>query len=478
MRAVFVCLLAASAAMYVVAEATVERPRDEGVVLLRWATDKNPARDVQTAEFSTRNPGIRVTVDSGDRAKIIVQCATGVGPDLIDVWDISNMMMFHEGGILLDLTEHAKRMGFDPSKTYPGIRECLMVDGRQYRFPCNVWANCVVYNRRIFSDLGVAEPTDGWTYDDFIRLAGEIRARGQGRLLAVANWNKAWLVLDMLIGAGGRLYRLGRGPDGRPQEHGLASALDSDEAVAVMQRYYDMMHTDRILPTPAEASALTSAGGWGSGALTWFSTGKAAMISIGRWYTVHVPRYPNLRGNVCAVRLPRWGDRPSQGMCDCRAAAINANSQHVDEALKFLQYLASEAYGRIIVSDGDALPPNPALATSGRDLANDAVPDPAFHQPFVDAVKHARPLDVSLFIDAGQVDRWLKERIDQVENIEEGTPREKGLELAAGAMRSLAAEINTTIRTNLRRRPDLQRTYERITGRKYTPDWWRHYQTD
>src|SRR5262249_20767256 len=130
-------------------------------------------------------------------------------------------------------------------------------------------------------------------------------------------------------------------------------------------------------------------------------------------------------------------------------------------------YLASPAYGRVIVEDGDSLPPNPNLARTGKDLVDDIVPDPAFHQPFIDAIRSARPLDVSRFVDSGLVARWLQEHIEKVEN--QVLP-------PAAAMRSLARDINALIRLNLERRPDLQRRYRKLTGRPYTPDWWRQYQ--
>ena len=94
---------------------------------------------------------------------------------------------------------------------------------------------------------------------------------------------------------------------------------------------------------------------------------------------------------------------------------------------------------------------------------NEAVEDPAFHQVFVDALENARALGTSPFIDATIVMRWLEEAIGLVEN-KKATPEE--------AMRSLASEINETIRLNLERRPDLQRKYERVTGKPYQEDWW------
>lgn len=457
MKRVFLIAIAVFAVMYAYAEATVERPKPDGIVRLRWATDDNPARKVQTDLFHRMYPRLEARVDpglGGDQTKLIVQCSTGTGPDMIDM-GVESMHSLVDTGVLLDLTPYAKRMGFDPGHTYPSVGPALLVDGHQYRFPCNVWANCVIYNKRIFDDHDVAYPKPGWTYADFISTCKQILHNpshsGQTHL-AVANWLNTWFVQDLMFGCGGRFFT----PDG------LHSMLGSPPAVEAMQRYYDLMYVDRVIPTAAEASAMSSQGGWGSSGLNWFSTGKAAMIFIGRWYIVQVPNYPQVRGHLGAALLPRVGDRASCGATDCRATGINVKSPHWREALSFLQYLASPAYSRVIVQDGDSLPPDPALARTGRDLVNDEVADPAFHEPFIQAVRNAHPIDVSPFIDMAEVDRWFQETIDKVEN-QIVSPRD--------AMRQLASDIDETIRINLERRPDLQRRYERETGKPYTPDW-------
>jgi len=74
----------------------------------------------------------------------------------------------------------------------------------------------------------------------------------------------------------------------------------------------------------------------------------------------------------------------------------------------------------------------------------------------------ARPRVLSPFIDAAQVDRWVTESVEKVEN---------RLLPPDVAVKSLADEINRTIRRNLERRIDLQRKFRRITGRPWTPDW-------
>jgi len=260
------------------------------------------------------------------------------------------------------------------------------------------------------------------------------------------------MLFDLLVGHGARFY----------SDDGLTCALDAPPAVAAMRLYHDLMHVHEVLPTPAEAQAISSQGGWGTPGIKWFSTERTAMIIIGRWYIVQVPYYPNLRGQLGSVRLPRVAGRPSCSMANARGPGVNANSRRPQEAVLFLKYLASEEYNRLIIKDGDSLPPNPRFARTGEDLVNDAVGDPEFHQTFIDAMKTARALDFSSFIDAGLVHRWLTERLGQVEN---------GLVGPEEAMKSLAAEVDERIRLNLIRRPDLREKFCQVTARQWTADW-------
>ncbi len=432
----------AFAAMYLYAELTLDHGPRNGVVVLRWNTDDNPARDQQIAGFATQYPGLAAKVDPRDSAdgtmKVLVQCATGAGPDLIDT-GADDVATFVSAGLLLDLTPYAKSMGFDPSKTYPSLLGALEVDGRQYVFPANVSANAVIYNKQVFDDHGVPYPEKHWTYADFLKTCKMLQDRPSKtgkKLIVIANYSNIWMFEDLLIDHGGRCF----------SADGLRSALDSPEAIAAMQDYYDLMHVYKYIPTPSEGAAMSGQGGWGAGGLEWFSNGEAAMIPIARWYTVQVPHYPQLRGHLGVALFPSMNGR-SADMAVTRATGINAKSPHWQESLKFLQYLAGPAYGRQIVEDGDSLPPSPSLG-SGEALKNEMVPDPAFHEPFVEQLKYARPLDYSPYIDATETTRWIQETVDKVENKVQ-TPRE--------AMLSLARQIDATISENLARRPDLRR---------------------
>lgn len=443
MKYVLVLSLAAFALALTLAMATVQPPGGPGLTTLRWSTDPNPARQTQIGEFVRQHPDLRVQVDTGERARLVIQCATGVGPDVMDL-DLDTMETMAESGVLLDLTDLAPAAGFAPETTFPAIRPALSVGGRQYRFPCNVNVQAILYNRAIFDDHHVPYPRPDWTWEDFVATGRAIvRAPGDSgrRHFGMVNAGPTFFN-DLLTSHSAHYFTA----DGR------RCMLDSPEAVAAMQQYADLMHVEGIVPPPEQSAAASGQGGWGSGNINWFSAGDAAMICIGRWYIVQLANYPELKPHLAAVREPHFPGQPSCVMATSRAAGINARTTHRDAAVAFLRYLASPEYSALVVGDGDALPPLPSLARNGGALANRSVPDAAFHQVFVDAVADAAVQDRSPYVDLSIVNRWIAERLNQVEN--------RATDPAA-AMRSLTAEINRAIALNIERRRDL---HERVAA--------------
>ncbi len=460
MKYVFAALIALFVALYAYAVATLERTGDPNKTQVIWASDPNPARSKQIGIFSELNPQLEGMVEKLDGTKIIVRCATGTGPDVVDIYDVFELATYAEAGILLDLTPFADSLGFGLDNTYSSLREGLSYEGRQYRFPCNVHANAIVYNKKVLEDHDAPLPQPDWTWDDFVESALAVRnnpSRSGDEHIPLANWNSEWIYRDLLVGHGGALFT----PDG------LRSLLGEEEAMQAMERFRDMALTHDIMPTSAEARSLSSQGGWGSGGIAWFFNQQAAYLHIGRWAIVQIPVYlqrnPDLVENIGAARLPRVPGHPSRGIVGTRAAGINAKTKNPHAAMRFLQYLAGREYSALIVEDGDGLPPNPGMANAGGDLANQIVPDPAFHQPFIDAVREGVTLRMSPFIEAQIVRRWMLEAVEQVENGAE--PR--------AAIARVADEVDERIRQNLQRRPMLQEKFEQVTGRPYSADWWK-----
>jgi len=73
------------------------------------------------------------------------------------------MQYLAAAGILADVTEDAKRLGFGPDRTYPALGPALFFDGRQYAFPRNPAQTMYWVNKETFARHGQPLPPSRWT---------------------------------------------------------------------------------------------------------------------------------------------------------------------------------------------------------------------------------------------------------------------------------------------------------------------------
>lgn len=414
---------------------------------LFWSTDNNPARPVQIGPFMRMNPDLAVVVEPNTFDRTIVQASTGIGPDLIETYSLSDMVAYANAGILLDLTPYAEEYGFSPDTTYPALRGNITYDGGQYRYPANVASWVLMYNKRMFEEAGIPEPTDSMLWDDFVELVKPLTIRresgaGFQRFAMVASQQ---LARDLHFQWGARFFT----PDGR------RCVLDSPESIAAIEFYVDLMYEHRIIPTPDAEAALAGEGGWGSGELRWFGTERGAMLWGSRWMLVQLREYPVLRENLGVVLLPRPPHGTSTSLAGSRGPGINANSPNREEALRFLAYLASDEYSEIIAMSADALPPNREYAQEVDRLRNPDYPWEDWHGTFVRSVELASTDEVSVFVDPKFVERIWIETLDLVEN-QMRTPEE--------ALSDATRRINRRIERNIRQQPGLRERYELLAA--------------
>ncbi len=418
-----------------------------GMTVLSWSTDPNPARKAQLAPFYEKNPNVLVKIEPNTRDKIIVQCSSRVGADLIEIYSATDMISFVESGVLLDLTPYARKMGFSSDITFPSLRGNIMHEGRQYRFPCNIGNQVLLYNKKKFRDAGLPEPQDAMTWDDFIRLVKPLtikRKEGKGFEQFALMMNRGY-VKDIHLQFGARFYS----PDG------TRSALDSPQSIAAIQFFHDLIKVHEIMPSKTMAKSLSGEGGWGGDEIRAFATGKAACLWGARWMMVQFRQYPELKNNIGAVLLPHPPGGTPANYCGTRGSGINVNTANLEASLKFMQYLASDEYNRVIAQSADGLPPNAAFAADPKNLVNPDYPweDEKFQEVFVRSMEYAASPEASPFIDPTIVDTIWEEALDYVEN---------DLQPADQAMREAAKRVNDRIQTTLRDQPELRERYEAL----------------
>lgn len=303
---------------------------------------------------------MRVDTANADVTKRIIQGVSGVGGDLMDLVSGHTMWQFQGMGLLRDVTESARKLGFGPEHTYPALFPEITIpnaDGslRQYMFPANAASVGYIVNVETLQKYGLEAPPMRWTVDDFERLGTEfVKRANQG------------LARNRFFFAGGidqTLLWRSFGVDAL-NETMTASALDDPRAVDAAKTFLRWQNDLRLIPSAADRAGFSSDSGYGGQEPQLFNNGNYAMSMTGRFLLIQYRQF-NLdrvaRGQppmkLVAVEPPH-AIMPVSTMTT-RALSIYAGGKHPELAELFLAFLASESYNMQVVRDADSLPPDP-----------------------------------------------------------------------------------------------------------------------
>ncbi len=459
---IFVILIAFSALAY------VWRPvaGPAGKIPLVWVSDNNPARTAQIDAFNQENPEANLVLDfgNGGTQKIVLQAASGVGPDIFD-YSSDDLETLAAAGVLWNVTEPATKMEFSTEKDlWPSGKDTVSIDGQQYGYPCNIGASIIVFNKNVFDHFGVPYPEGLLTWDQFLELAKKVNSStnpahaGEKSIFAVSGLTWRFFFEAMR----GELFT----------EDGQLQILNSPELQKSFQMHKDYLFTYRIMPTAVETKAMSGQGGWGGGNLNQFASGRFAMVVTGHWSLIafnqaykqaleHLKskgvRMEDIKDplerplRIGGILIPKFADREPSYRLQARVAGINSKSPNREKALEFLQYLAGPTYSKFLNEGTDWLPGNPKYATLGVEPGPADLNRIQLQNLTAEAVTYGYSFRVSPFLLKTDVLRVLNNQISRLESSPE-IPVESLLKAAND-------ELVTLMRRNLDRNPDLKKQY-------------------
>ncbi len=323
--------------------------------------------------FQEKHPNVTVKVDptfDWDAQKYLVQAAAGTAPDIL--WGDEHWVYnLSSKGALLDLNPFMDKTGFKKDDFDP-LFEYYAFQGKQYGIA--LWSGCYVlyYNKKLFADAGVAEPTDKWTYDDMLQAAKSITkdTTGDGEpdiwgIRVQTGWANPWGALIWAFG--GQYFN----------DDGTKFLLCEKPNYAGLQWYIDLIHKHKVAPTPEVDSALASGGDP-------FVLGLIAMMTGSPW------KMPTLR----KVTEFTWDVAPMPLGPNGRFSALTTDSLSIyrgtkapDETWLFIEDLLTEDNAKVYCAEFKG--PVPALKAGHKYfLLPGQAPD--HQQVFIDAVSYAK----------------------------------------------------------------------------------------
>jgi multiple sugar transport system substrate-binding protein len=350
-----------------------------------------------------------------------------------------------KSGVAWDITDELAKRSIDPRDgVWPAILPYAVHEGRVYGFPADVCADAIWFSKDLFDAAGEPYPKAPWTWDEFIQAAQRLTLRdSRGRIKQFGFLCDWWYWQQFVAQWGGRIYS----PDG------TRCVVDSPEAIAAVQFMHDLMYKYHVMPTPLDEATMATQGGWGSGTISYFGTGRAAMAMGGRWWLCTLRDYEGL--NLGVVESPYAKRRILRAYG--RATLINRHSPRREQALDFLAYEAGKDYNELINRQADGVASVIRYNYTPEFLHNPEHPEEDYNEVWREVVKYGRTHEWSPFVNGQTATRILDKQMDLIKNNQKRV---------AEGLRYAAREVNNEIAKTLQQDPMLRVRYYRLTHRE------------
>ena len=319
------------------ASATAEPVDPVTLTMWSWRTEDVDKYNTIFDVYEAANPGVTVEFEAFLNTEYNQLLATGLegsdGPDLAMVRAYGGVQALIEAGQLLPIDGLVDTGSVEQSLLAAATGR---TDGNLYGVPFATQTLQMFYNKGIFDELGVTEPT---TWDEFIALNEAIAAGGYTPMALGAKDSWMLPIFHEIVGAA----RYG-GPEFRDGLLAGTTDFTDPDYVASIQIVDDMTEymVDDVIGVAYADSQIQ------------FTAGTAAQFPGGSFELGNfTSQAPDMELGVYLVPTPpnAASSKPlAAGWAD-GSFAINTKSENQEAALNLLNWLASEEFGQLFVDE-------------------------------------------------------------------------------------------------------------------------------
>jgi multiple sugar transport system substrate-binding protein len=328
--------------------------KDGNVTITMWHGQEDQGKetlDKIVADFQSQNRRIKVEASSGGvladsmLQKITTALSAGSYPDIAYIFgsDIANVARSPK---VANLQPYVTKPEVNWNDFYPAARDAVTVDGKVRGFPALVDNLCVAYNKKVFKDAGVPEPTGDWTWDQFTETARKLTNPGKGVFgtgwPAVGDEDCVWRIYPMIWDLGGAIV----------DQSGKKVGFDNDSGLKALQTIHQLGIEKLVYPDTKPGSETM---------YQIFNSGKMGMVATGPW---QLPNFIDQKTDYGVVPLPSYsGKRVTIAGPDTWTVFDNGSAR-VKAAVTFLQFLTQSAQDVKWATQAGSLPLRQSTANS------------------------------------------------------------------------------------------------------------------
>lgn len=399
----------------VVKTVEVEKPAERAVVRLSgWAASPEETALLQSIllDFTVENPDIVVKYEpiTGDYwQQLKTSIASGVEPDVFYM-DVFQFPAFVRDEVLLPIDDLMAKEGVKRDDFIPSLIDAFSEGGVTYGIPKDFNTLGLFYNKDLFAQAGIAEPTDDWTWDD-LKAAAEALSDPANNIYGLGVPADPGRFPIFVFQNGGSIMT----------DDYSDTLLDSPAAIEAATFYTDF-RKNQSGAIPADVGE-----GWQG---TVFGKGQFAMVYEGGWLIPYLKQqFPNINYGVVT---PPAGPKGEGNLIFTVAYVISRNSKNPEAAMRVINYLTGEKAQTKVLESGFALPTRLSLQNSEYLKTN-----PASSAIFRGALQGARPFVWGLV--GSDVNEQMGKALERI--YLENQPVDAALKQAAQVIRQKIAEV-------------------------------------
>ena len=322
-----VCALALIGAMTLTACGKSEDngKTEDGKTKIRFATwDVADDIDYQQEfvdEFNASQDKIEVTLEaygSEFDTKIAAGMGAGDAPDVMYMW---NYPAYYQG--LETMDEWIEKEGGDEFKSQfsETLWDYNSFDGQTYGIPVGFATHALFYNKDIFAEAGLEEPTGDWTWEDLQKAAKTISEKTDAKGFAFQMKPDPY-DFEMYLWSNGTAYC--------DEEGNLDGYLNSDKSKEVFQMFQDMQKEGYAIATEKNGTDE-------------FRSGQVAMYVCATW------PLESLKAdgmNYGVAKIPSFGEEPSVSILSSSGISISKDCKDKEAAWEFVKFYCKKGYDK------------------------------------------------------------------------------------------------------------------------------------
>lgn len=299
--------------------------------------------------------------------KCISAIESGKTPD-VSFFGYQEVGQFYEMGLLRDLSSLYNKLGSEQGAFYPGLKNAVTFEGRQYGIPFWAEATVMYYRKDLLAAAGFREPPRTWEdYREVVKATTDPAKGiyGAGIGYGKGNSDSEWFTRAVLWSYGGA----------EVDKDGRTVTINSPASVAAAKFISDLFLVDKS--TPPSAIGWDDSGNnkaYLSGqAVTVFNTGSIA-------YTAKIDN-PDLYKNTGVVPLPAGPEGRFIPGIENTLGIFN-NSRNPELAQQLIEFMLDKAWYSSWI-DRSA----PLLCPVYSELGDSPIWNEPMNKPFIQSVK-------------------------------------------------------------------------------------------